>query len=425
MRILFLNDLHDRRLGSSVRQMYQEAERLMELGHEPAIVSVTQDPSQVGETNVGGIPLFLLHSDYPFRFRAWVSVAKRSIISEFGEILGRWKPDVVHSHIVHTHLSYGVLTEARRQGVGVVFTAHDAMTFCYHKLLCSHGGEKHQWARKDYRAYAAKCVPCQRFRFRPGRNRVISRILKQDVDRVTVVSHELGDALRANDLPVHRTIHNAIQLQAELPKKEAVDSFRRKLGVENNLLIAIGGRLNEQKGISQLFRMMGQLRHEFPSLRLLVMGDEDLYRNSFEHTAIDLGVEDLVVPTGWLNGVELACAYSALDVLVTPSICFETFGLLNLEAMEYSKPVVATTFGGCPEVVQNDKTGFTANPFHMEEFAERIAMLLRDPALRRRMGDAGRQMAESYFSIERLTDEFLEEYELAMELAQKRQMSHS
>ncbi|MCP4127664.1 MAG: glycosyltransferase family 4 protein, partial [Gammaproteobacteria bacterium] len=48
MRILFLNDLHDRRLGSSVRQMYQEAERLVELGHEAAIVSITQDPSLVG-----------------------------------------------------------------------------------------------------------------------------------------------------------------------------------------------------------------------------------------------------------------------------------------------------------------------------------------------------------------------------------------
>lgn len=413
MRVLFFNDLHDRGLGSSIRQMYQQAERLAELGHESAIVSTTEDPTEAGRTEIDGFRVFKVHSEYPFRLRAWVSVAKRGLVKEVGEILREWKPDVVHSHIVHTHLSYGSLTEAKRYGAGVVFTAHDAMTFCYHKLLCSHGGEENNWELKDYRAYWQKCIPCQRLRFRPGRNRVISKVLARDVDRITVVSDELGDALRANGIRVDRRIHNAVRLREELPSAEMVAAFRARHGVEGNLLIAIGGRLNEQKGIKQLFEMLAILRNEFPTLRMLVMGDENLYRKGFEPAARKVGVADLIVPTGWLGGEDLASAYGAIDVLVTPSICFETFGLLNLEAMEFSKPVVATSFGGCPEVVRDGVTGFTENPFHIEKFAERIAELLRDPELRRRFGAAGRKAAEEYFSIERLTDEFLEEYETA------------
>jgi len=417
MRVLFLNDLFDPRLGSSVRQMYQQATRLRELGHETLLVASTSDRGEVGRTELEGCQVHRLYSDYPFRFRAWVSTARRPLVGELASLLEEWRPDVVHSHIVHTHLSYGALTAARRSGAGVVFTAHDAMTFCYHKLLCSHGGEANDWQLTDYEARAGKCVPCQRLRFRPGRNRHIRRVLARDVHRLTVVSDELGTAIRRNGIRVDRTIHNAIPLRDRLPSAEDAGALRARFGVTDNPLIAIGGRLNEQKGIRQLFQAMAVLRREFPELRMLVMGKEDLYRQGFEDMAREAGVADLVVCTGWLAGDDLAHAYAALDVMVTPSICFETFGMLNLEAMEFAKPVVATSFGGCKEVIRDGENGFTVNPFHVEDLAERIAMLLRDDDLRRRMGARGRQLAEESFSIERLTDEFLEEYDRARALA--------
>jgi glycosyltransferase involved in cell wall biosynthesis len=313
---------------------------------------------------------------------------------------------------VHTHLSYAALTEARRAGAGVVFTAHDSMTYCYQKLTCFHGGAAHGFELRDYEAYWQKCIPCQRLRYRPGRNQAIRRVLARDVDRFTVVSDELGEAIRRNGIRVDRTIHNAIRPAPRLPAEAEVREFRARRGLEGKLVIAIGGRLHVQKGVEQLFRMLAILREEFPDLRLLVMGKEEAYRE-FEGVARREGVDDLVVPTGWLEGDELQRAYAALDVLVSPSICFETFGMTNLEAMEHGKPVVATLFGGSPEVVRHGETGFVANPFHVEEYAGRIAELLRDPELRRRMGAAGRRRLDEYFGIERLTREFLEEYERA------------
>jgi glycosyltransferase involved in cell wall biosynthesis len=90
--------------------------------------------------------------------------------------------------------------------------------------------------------------------------------------------------------------------------------------------------------------------------------------------------------------------------------------MMALEAMEHEKPVVVSSFGGCPETVRAGETGFVANPFRVAEYAEAIAALLRDPERRRAMGAAGRAWVASYFTIERLVDEFLEEYERAIAL---------
>lgn len=410
MRVLFLNDLSDPRIGSSVRQMYQHAERLRELGHEARIATATQDRAEVGESEILGTPVHKLWSDYPVRWRAWVALDNPRVRAPLRRLLADFRPDVVHSHLVHTHLGYASLTAAREAGAGVVFTAHDVMTFCYQKLTCFHGGAEHGGALRDYRAYLAKCIPCQRLRLRPGRNRRIRRVLERDVHRLTVVSDELGVVLRANGIRVDRTVHNAIRPQPQLPPPERVRAFRERHGLGARPVLAIGGRLHEQKGVAQLLAMLARLAPEFPDLRLLVLGRREIYDQEFAATARELGVDGMVVPTGWLDGDELQDAYAASDVFVTPSICFDTFGLVNLEAMEHAKPVVATAFGGSPEVVVDGESGFIANPFDVESFSERIARLLRDPALAQRMGAAGRDRMERLFTIDRLTDDFLDEY---------------
>lgn len=417
MRILFLNDLYDPRIGSSIRQMYELAALLRSEGHATALVTVVQDAAQATPTEVLGCPVFRLHSDYALRYRAWVSLKNRRVLPGLARVLAEWKPDVVHSHLIHTHLSYAALGLARGRGAGVVFTAHDVMTFCYQKLTCFHGGPEHGGELRDYAANWQKCIPCQRLRWRPGRNRAIRGVLARDVHRFTAVSEELARAIRANGIRVDRVIHNAIPGDARMPTADELAAFRAKHGLAGRQVVTIAGRLHEQKGVLQLMRMVARLAPEHPDLRLLVMGHRKVYDTEFAAQARALGVHERVVPVGWLDGDELAQAYAASDVLVTPSICFDTFGLVNLEAMQYRRPVVATGFGGSPEVVQDGVTGFIANPFDVEGFSGRIARLLDDPGLARRMGEAGFERMRSRFRTARLAGDFLAEYELARSLA--------
>lgn len=416
MRVLFLNDLWDQRIGSSVRQMYQHAAALRELGHQALVLSTTPDPKLVGRATELDIDLVRLHSDYNPRWRAWIGMSNSKVLPGVEEILREWKPDIVHAHLIHTHLSYASLTAARKAGAAVVFTAHDVMTFCYQKLTCFHGGSEIGGELRDYAARWQKCLPCQRARYRPDRNARIRKILTRDVQRVTVVSDELGAVLRANGLPVHRGIHNAIELKKVLPTTADIEAFRAKFMLGNCPVIAIGGRLHEQKGVGQLLLILRKLLAEFPNLKMIVMGKADIYDREFKNLAEELGVAKAVVPTGWLDGDELSAAYSAVNVLVTPSICFDTFGLVNLEAMEHGRPVVATCFGGSPEVVVHGKTGYIANPFDIDAFSARIGELLRDPIRADQMGAEGQRRVAASFTIERLCGEFLEEYDIARTL---------
>ena len=179
MRVLFLTEVYDPAVGSSTRQMYQEAARLRELGHETAVVGCTRDAVDATPTVIEGCQVFRIHSDYPVRWRAWVSLENKRITRALDAILANWRPDVVHAHLIHTHIGYHALTQARRAGAGVVFTAHDVMTFCYQKLTCFHGGPEAKGEKREYRAHLGKCIPCQRFRFRPGRNKAIKRVLEE------------------------------------------------------------------------------------------------------------------------------------------------------------------------------------------------------------------------------------------------------
>jgi len=420
MRILFLNDLSDPRIGSSIRQMYQLGTHLRAAGHETELVTAVQEVGAATPTEIEGMRVHRLFSDASARFRSWTSLAARPIHAQFERVLAQFRPDVVHSHLLHAHLGYESLTRARASGAGVVFTAHDVMTFCYQKLTCFHGGEEAGGLERDYAAYWQKCIPCQRLSYNPWRNAAIRRVLATDVHRFTVVSDELGAAIRANGIRVDRTVHNAVRPQGALPSASEVAAFRTRFGLDGALVLAIGGRLHEQKGVGQLLAMLARLAPRFPNLRLIVMGKREIYEREFESRARALCVADRVVATGWLDGPELQAAYAATDVFVTPSICFDTFGLVNLEAMEHAKPVVATVFGGSPEVVLDGVTGFVANPFDLEAFSEAIARLLVDPDLRRTMGSAGRARLESRFTISRLAGEFLEEYASARAAAHPR-----
>ena len=187
MRILFLTEIPDPGVGSSVRQMYQHARWLRAQGHEVRVVSTVRSEADATPTEIEGTQVLRLHSDYPVRFRAWVSLHNRAIDAPLDAILKEFQPDIVHAHLVHTHLGYHALTQAHRAGARVIFTAHDVMVYCYQKLTCFHGGEAKEGRDYDVTARLSKCIPCQRFRFRPGRNARIRAVLERDVDRFVVV----------------------------------------------------------------------------------------------------------------------------------------------------------------------------------------------------------------------------------------------
>ena len=107
----------------------------------------------------------------------------------------------------------------------------------------------------------------------------------------------------------------------------------------------------------------------------------------------------LAVYRGRKYGADKNVFWKNTDIFVFPTFYSnETFGLVNLEAMEYSLPVISTNEGGIPDVVINGETGYTVEKNNPEVLADAIELLFKNPKLRIQMGQAGRKRFEALFT---------------------------
>jgi glycosyltransferase involved in cell wall biosynthesis len=182
--------------------------------------------------------------------------------------------------------------------------------------------------------------------------------------------------------------------------------IRQEFGIPATApVIACAGRLFEGKGQGHLVRAVAALRPEFPDIRLLVIGKDDrqVMQESFTEQlkalAATLGVGDNVVFAG--QRADMPALLAASDVFALPSE-EEPFGLVFAEAMAMKRPVIALANGGTPEVVEHGRDGLLSGPNDLEALTANLRTLLREPTLRRRMGEHGRQRVEARFTAQRM-----------------------
>jgi glycosyltransferase involved in cell wall biosynthesis len=120
----------------------------------------------------------------------------------------------------------------------------------------------------------------------------------------------------------------------------------------------------------------------------VVAGDltvKPAYVERIRHQIIAHGFQDRVDLLGQVSDDRLQALYAHCDVLAVPSR-YEGFGMVYLEAMAHGKPVIATTAGAAHEFVCDAKTGFLVPPGDARQLADRLDLMMRQPARRRRMG---------------------------------------
>ena len=144
-----------------------------------------------------------------------------------------------------------------------------------------------------------------------------------------------------------------------------------------------------------------------PDTQILLFGEGEL-RSTLLRQIKHLGLEHHVRLVGFRP--DILSLLKGLDVFVMSSIT-EGLGTSILDAMAASRAVVATTAGGMPEAVEDGVTGVLVPPRNPPALAEAILRLLRDPPLRRRMGEAGLARVRAQFNVDRMVDETLAVYE--------------
>jgi glycosyltransferase involved in cell wall biosynthesis len=186
--------------------------------------------------------------------------------------------------------------------------------------------------------------------------------------------------------------------------REGDAKLRAELGIpEGAPVIGKVGRLAPEKGHHLFLRAAALVLREFPEARFVCVG-RGRSRPVIEALIGELGIGANVVLTGFRTDVPDVVAL--FDVFCLTPTAGESLGTSILEGFCMEKPAIATQVGGTGESVRTGETGFLIAPGdeaqQIEQIAEAMLTLLRDPELRRRMGRAGRAMVEREFSRENL-----------------------
>jgi glycosyltransferase involved in cell wall biosynthesis len=408
MKILVLSDTFQPDVaGGADVAAFRLSKGFARQGHEVGVVTTTTQREKEGMTSIEGLVVWRIYSAYHERWRAYLSLWNPWVIPEVKQVLTIFKPDIVHVHNVHMHLSYGSLLVAKRYARKVFMTAHDIMPF-YPGTFTEFIGPENLSCPDvfNYRINVFMLIRKFRFRYNPFRNAIIRQILKR-IDGVVTVSHALEDALEQNGISVRAVIPNGIEVSEWIISRSEAESFKQSLGLAGTEIVLFQGRLSGAKGGTLILEAMREVVRRVPTARLLVVGHKDFYAERMHKKAVELGIGDAVVFAGWLCESDMKKAYATATVVVVPSVCFDSSPNGNWEAFASKKPVVATCFGGSRELVRDGENGFIVNPYNIVSLEESITDLLEHPDKARTFGEHGYARVLTEFASAAMAERYL------------------
>lgn len=329
----------------------------------------------------------------------WGGVYNVAAYREMGRVLKEDRPDVVHVHSVYPMFSPSILVACRRASVPVVMTVHSHNLTCptwyhlYEGHVCEAcvGGHEYRCILKNCRnnilestAYSLRSTVARRFRLFH--------------DNVTVVIVLTPFAKRRLIEAGFRDNQIAIVANPSSTKKVAEKA-------STGDYVAFAGRISQEKGVDTFLAAASRIPH----VPFKVAGDGPLLSGMMANAPNN--VEFL----GRLGREDLGKFYENSRLIVVPSVCFEQFPMVALEAMAHSLPIIASRIGGLPEVVDEGVTGSLFEPGNPEDLARQVLNLWDDPLLSTRMGSAGRQKALQEYSEDAYYHNLMAVYQMAIQ----------
>jgi phosphatidylinositol alpha-mannosyltransferase len=188
----------------------------------------------------------------------------------------------------------------------------------------------------------------------------------------------------------YRLIPHGIDLEHFASGVSPIEEFR-----DGKLNILFVSRLEKRKGLDYLLKAYEQVKAEFPSSRLIVVGPDGRLRQGYAKKARERKLEDVVF-TGYVSYADLPRYYHTADIFCAPAVGKESFGIILLEAMAAHKPIIATNIEGYSSVVTHGVEGLLVPPKDEEALAQALLSLFSDQALRHQMGVNGGIKAEAH-----------------------------
>jgi len=402
MKIVIVSNHFSSHEGGATAIAFDQAKLLIKAGHQVFVFTTANSAGDIGWQDEDNLKIYRVRTKEARWFmRSYLCLRNFRVEKEFKEFLAKISPEVIHFHNLYYQFPFSLIKMALQFSPKVFFTAHDVMSFSYTKL--SHFIDKkynlENINKVNYHLSFSEQFKQSKKAFNPWRNLVIRYYFKY-LNKIFSVSGELKKALEQNGFKNIEVIHNGIDASAWQVSQGEIEKLKKELGLANKKIILFAGRLSGYKGTRQIMIAMEQVIKAAPEAVLLVLDSQNNYQNN----------QSYVYLAGAVSRAKMKYYYNFSDLVVVPSICFDSFPTINLEAMACHRPVIATIFGGSREVVEDQKTGFLVNPLDTRELAQKIIYLLQKPDVAQTMGEYGFQKIKTDFNQDKWIKEILKWY---------------
>jgi glycosyltransferase involved in cell wall biosynthesis len=401
MRIVIISSLYGTAGGGSGVMAQHLAHGLVVAGH--AVTVITMGQHREYEVDVDhGIRIYRFRpvSLYPLQVKdkhpAWqkmiwqmIDIYNPHAVHVLRKVLKKESPDVIHINKMRG-FSGAVWSVATDLFPGrVIQTCHDYESMSPDGLLRGSIGNmalNNKWPVRGYQLIRAR--------------------LSSSISIVTAPSKfTLSRIAKSGLFPNAETV--------VIPNTHGWDDEQlRTIQAEHNSSPAQGicflfiGRLESEKGVLELCEAFSSLYTRHPSLRLDIAGSGTLEPYLREKYSSHSGIRFL----GMVDGKPKEDALQRATVVVVPSNVEEVFGLANIEAFAFGKPVVASNIGGIPELVHTGETGWLFEPGKVDSLKEVLEGVISiDPRLLLTMGQNCLTFSRR-FSKDRVVREYEEVY---------------
>jgi glycosyltransferase involved in cell wall biosynthesis len=332
-----------------------------------------------GLRSIGHRAALVAHPDGELRRRAdegleLIPIAPRTEMDlsaawKFSRLVKRLRPDVIHAHDPH-----GVAMASLALSIGSASAKGEPMPALVSARRVDFHLKGNSFSRWKYRQVDCFIAASEAIRLMLVGDGV-------PVDR-TVTVHEGIDVERAQHVPAVN-VHEAFWLPHGAP-------------VVGNVAALV-----PHKGQRYLIEAAQLVIQQLPDARFVILGEGEL-RDHLEKQIHEHHLEKHVLLPGFRTDV-LGCI-KGFDLFAMSSVT-EGLGTSLLDAMACARPIVATRAGGIPEIVEEEVNGLLVPVRDHRALAAAIVRALKDPVLRRRMGEAGLARANERFTVERMVSE--------------------
>ena len=374
MKILLVNKYHYVK-GGSETYYFGLANLLTKLGHEVIFFAMADKNNHPCKDE----QFFVSNVDFNGKtskmqkikagFRVLYSFEAKKSISA---LIEKEKPDIVHINLVHRHITLSIIRAIKKYNIPIVYTVHDLNCVCPNHEMLVNGKVCELCLKGKYRnCIKQKCVKGSTVKSALGAIEAINykrMKIYDDIDLYITPSYFYKKKLEESGI-IHPEI---VHIKNFLP----LDTKFKNDNEDKNYLLYFG-RISEEKGIITLLKAMEKLQSNTP---LYILGTGALEEQVKEYIKAH-NLEEKVKMFGFKSGDELKKFVAQAKCIILPSEWYENGPYAIMEAMSQGKPVIVSRFGGLPEIVEDQKTGFICNPFDSEDLKnciEKVCNLTAD-----------------------------------------------